>query len=72
VSVTGFRDPEFINLVNRHGFDCNDKYGVTKSTAALIAADKNSTSSKIKNAKKYGIPIYTRDEFVKLYNINLQ
>ena len=72
VSVTGFRDPEFINLVNRHGFDCNDKYGVTKSTAALIAADKNSTSSKIKNAKKYGIPIYTRDEFVNLYNINLQ
>lgn len=71
VAITGFRDSEFVNLLNHNGFDCSDKYGVTKNIAALITSDINSTSGKMNTAKKYGIPIYTRDEFIKLNNIIL-
>ena len=34
IAITGFRDPEFVDLLNRNGFDCSDKYGVTKNIAA--------------------------------------
>lgn len=71
IAITGFRDLEFINLLNSNGFDCSDKYGVTKNISALITSDINSTSGKMNTAKKYGIPIYTRDEFIKLNNIIL-
>lgn len=72
IAITGFRDPEFVDLLNHNGFDCSDKYGVTKNIAALIAADINSTSGKMGTAKKYGIPIYTRDEFIRINNIIIQ
>lgn len=72
IAITGFRDPEFVDLLNRNGFDCSDKYGVTKNIAALITADINSTSGKMRTAKKYGIPIYTRDEFIRINNIIIQ
>ena len=71
IAITGFRDPEFVNLLNHNGFDCSDKYGVTKNITALITSDINSTSGKMGTAKKYGIPIYTKDEFIKLNNIIL-
>ena len=72
IAITGFRDPEFVDLLNHNGFDCSDKYGVTKNIAALITADINSTSGKMGTAKKYGIPIYTRDEFIRINNIIIQ
>ena len=72
IAITGFRDPEFVDLLNRNGFDCSDKDGVTKNIAALITADINSTSGKMRTAKKYGIPIYTRDEFICINNIIIQ
>ena len=72
VAITGFRDPEFVEILNRNGFDCSDKYGVTKNISALITSDLNSTSGKMATAKKYGIPIYTRDDFLKRNNIKLQ
>ena len=72
VAITGFRDSEFIELLSKNGFDISDKYGVTKNIAALITSDKNSTSGKMSTARKYNIPIYTREEFIKKNNIILQ
>lgn len=72
IAITGFRDPEFIKLLNDNGFDASDKYGVTKNIAALITTDINSTSGKMITAIKYGIPIYTKDDFLKKNNIILQ
>ena len=71
VAITGFRDPEFIDILNKNGFDASDKYGVTKSLHALITEDKMSTSGKMANARKYGIPIYTKEEFLQLHGIIL-
>lgn len=72
VAITGFRDAEFINLLNENGFDASDKYTVTKDVKYLIAADPNSNSSKIIKAKKYGIPIYSKSDFIAMNNIILQ
>lgn len=72
IVVTGFRDPEYIKLILNNGFDISDKYSLTKDTFALIADDVNGTSSKIQKAKKYGIPIYSKQQFLEVNNINLQ
>ena len=72
VAITGFRDAEFINLLNENGFDASDKYTVTKDVKYLIAADPNSNSSKIIKAKKYGISIYSKSDFIAMNNIILQ
>ena len=71
IAITGFRDPEFIQLLCNNGFDASDLYGVTKNIYALIAADKNSGSSKIQKANKYGIMVYSKDEFLKAHNIKI-
>lgn len=69
IVLTGFRDAEFMNILTDNGFDVSDKYSVTKNTAALITNDINSDSGKIKAAKKYGIPIYTKQSFLEAHNI---
>lgn len=71
VAVTGTRDENVILTAMALGYDCSEKYGVTKDTALLIAADKNSTSGKIIKAKKYGIPIMSVDEFFKHHNVEI-
>ena len=71
VALTGFRDREYINLLINAGFDADDKYGVTKDTYALIANNINETSGKIKLANKYGIPIYSKEDFLRSHNIKL-
>lgn len=71
VVITGFRDQAFIDLVNKFGFDCSDSYNITKDCYALITSDKESTSGKMKKAKKYNIPIFTKQEFLNAHNINL-
>ena len=71
IALTGFRDQEFINLLKANGFDVSDKYGVTKKTAALITNSMNSESSKMKNAKKYNIPIYTMQTFIESHGIKI-
>lgn len=71
VAITGFRDNEFINILNKNGFDASDKYSVTKDTSVLITNDKNSLSSKIKKANKYNIPIFTKQEFIDNYKIKI-
>lgn len=72
VAITGFRDSAFIQLLISNGFDASDKYSVTKDTAALIADDINSTSSKVQKANKYGIPVFTKSGFLKANNIILK
>lgn len=72
IAITGFRDSEFIQLLINNGFDASDKYSVTKDTAALIADDINSASSKIQKANKYGIPVYNKSGFLAANNIVLQ
>ena len=69
IAITGFRDQEFIDLLNEHGFDASDSYGVSKKISYLIAADPNTTSSKIDKAKKLGIPILSRQEFITINNL---
>ena len=71
VAITGFRDPEFIELLNNNGFDASDSYGVSKKISYLIAADPYATSSKIVKANKFGIPIMTMEEFINFAKIKL-
>lgn len=42
---------------------------VSKSTNYLINNDINSTSNKNKNAKKFGVPIITEDDFLKMIHL---
>ena len=72
IVLSGFRDPQFIELLNNNGFDSSDTYGLTKNTYCLIVADKAAHSGKVDKAKKFGIPIKTRQEFIESENINLQ
>lgn len=71
IAFTGERDQLFIELLNNNGFDASDKYSVTKNTFCLITNDKNSTSSKMKKAQTYNIPIYTKQEFIQAQNIKI-
>ena len=71
VAITGFRDPEFINILVNNGFDASDKYSVTKDTVALIADDPNANSSKIQKANKYGIRVFSKSEFIEENSIIL-
>lgn len=71
VAITGTRDPMIIDIINTVGYDCSDKYSVTKDTAILITTDKNSTSGKMLKAIKYGVKIMTPEEFMKLHKIEL-
>lgn len=71
VALTGFRDPMAIDIINSAGYDCDEKYNVTKNTSLLITNDKNSTSSKISKANKYHIPIMTFEEFCQMHNITI-
>ena len=57
---------EFKQLGIDNGFEF--KNSITQDLTYLICNDKNSTSSKIKTAKKYGIKILTEEEFKKLFN----
>ena len=71
VAFTGFRDSEYNQILINNGFDADDNYGVTKNIAALITNDLNSNSSKMRSAKKYGIPIYTKQQFLEANGIKL-
>ena len=71
VAITGMRDPSIIEMLRSQGYDCSDKYGVTKEIVMLITNDYNSTSGKMEKAKKYGIPIMTVSDFVKQYGVKI-
>lgn len=71
IAFTGERDKAFIDLLNNNGFDASEDYSVTKKTFALITNDLNSTSGKMAKASKFGIPIFTKQQFLEKYNIKL-
>ena len=71
VALTGTRDEFLMGILNSIGFDCSDKYGVTKDTALLVTTDLNSTSGKMDKARKYGIPIMTPQMIYEKYGIEV-
>jgi DNA polymerase-3 subunit epsilon len=50
------------------GFGVLVSEGVTKKTAAVVAADKDSLSGKANKARQYGIPIYASADIWKIYS----
>lgn len=72
VAVSGFRNPMITDLIRNNGFDISYKYSVTKGTYALIVANPNENTTKIRKAKDYGVPIMTVDGFLKSHNIIIQ
>lgn len=70
VSFTGFRDDDLQAKLYELGYDAGD-YGVTSATAFVIAADKNSRSGKVNKAISKGIPVYSKDEIIAKFNIEI-
>ena len=69
VVFTNFRDRELERKLVEMGAEIGDS--VTKKTTCLVVPDDSSTlsSGKITKAKLYGIKIYEKSEFEKLYNV---
>lgn len=57
VCFTGFRDKELQKRFENCGYEVLD--GVNNKTRAVIAANLNSGSTKLKAARKKGLPVYT-------------
>lgn len=57
VCFTGFRDKDLEKKFNDLDYEVSD--GVNGKTRAVIAANKNSGSGKIKAARRKGLPVYT-------------
>lgn len=70
VIFTGFRDKALEKVIIINGGTVANS--MSKYITAVIAADKDSKSSKIKKAKELNIPIYDRDEFEKLIKKNIE
>lgn len=58
IVLSGFRDQNLVQTLNKRGYFLLDT--VTKQTTHLIVADSKE-SAKTKTAKKYGIPILSRE-----------
>lgn len=71
VVLTGMRDDRLIKAIQKLGYDCNDKYNVTKDTALLICSSLNSNSEKMQRARRYGIPIKELSDFLEEFRIKL-
>lgn len=68
VVFTGFRDQAFANALEKAGYSVSTG-GVTKDTFAVIAANPGENSTKLTKARNYGIRIFSRDDFLKIFNI---
>lgn len=71
IAFTGVRDKIFIELLNDNGFDASENYTVSKKIYCLITDDINSTSSKMNKARKFNIPIFTKQQFIDMNNIKI-
>ena len=71
VVLSGTRDPMLIGILLSTGYDCDEKYNISKDTAFLITPDKNANTTKIEKARKYNIPIVTPKEFFEMMNIQV-
>lgn len=63
--LTGFRDKELETAIEKAGGKVSNS--VSNSTTAVIRVDDSFTSGKVDEAKKKGIKIMTRDEFIQIF-----
>lgn len=62
ICMTGFRDKELEELVVKEGGSIAS--GVSKNLTYLLVKDANSTSSKMEKAKKLGVEVLTKEQFL--------
>jgi NAD-dependent DNA ligase len=66
--MTGFRDKKLEDDISKRGGKVTSS--VSKNTTAVIVDKKNDKlTGKLSKANEIGVPIYTREEFIKLYLI---
>lgn len=65
IVFTGFRNKDWEKDIKSFGGEVSS--GVSKNTSLVVAKDVNEDSTKIANAKKYGIPIISIEQFQKDY-----
>jgi NAD-dependent DNA ligase len=65
IVMTGFRDASLQEKIQNVGATIGSS--VSKNTFLVLVKDYEQGSGKVVEAKKIGIPIMTRDEFVKTY-----
>ena len=67
IVTSGFRDKDLEEKLKGVGAKMGS--GVSKSTFALLVKDMNETSGKVADAKKHGVTIMVREEFLEKYLI---
>jgi NAD-dependent DNA ligase/DNA polymerase/3'-5' exonuclease PolX len=65
IVMTKVRDKTILDAMAKYGANLEDS--VKKDTFALIVKSKEDNSNKMEAAKKYGISIFTPDEFIRTY-----
>jgi DNA ligase (NAD+) len=67
IVFTGFRDATLQELIEKEGGEV--KTSVSKQTTLVVASDPSETTGKVANAKKYGIQVLSKKEFIDMYKI---
>ena len=67
IIITGFRDKSFSEELKKLG--AKEASAVSKNTFAVIVKTLDEDTSKVTNAKKLNIPIYTIDQFKEKFNL---
>ena len=67
IIITGFRDKSFSEELKKLG--AKEASAVSKNTFAVIVRTLTEETSKVVNAKKLNIPIYTIDQFKEKFNL---
>ena len=67
VVITGFRDKHLLENIEQRGAVVSSS--VSKQTYVVIVKDPQQESSKTHDAKTYGVPVVSYQEFIKTHNI---
>jgi NAD-dependent DNA ligase len=67
IVLTGFRDKDLEEKLK--GLGAKMGSGVSKNTFAVLVKDMNETSGKVADAKKHGVAVMVREEFMEKYLI---
>ena len=62
IVMSGFRSKELEDIIKKNGGKISGS--ISKNTYMLIAKDKEDETGKVLEAKKLGVPIVTKDEFI--------
>lgn len=65
IVLTGFRDAKIIEFIEKNNGDVMNT--VSKNTTFVVCIDKTTKSAKLESAKKFKIPLMTKNEFVSTY-----